>query len=229
MKPDLPKRLAARIRGAQAKVESARGWIEATEFNAVQHQARWEEYARDPKAFARKYYHPHDVDSYPVVTTIARLREKLDSLPRKRERNRIELEEADAHLALVEGEVLREVQQMRNATGRVPWPPPLEPFDSFYARAISDAIEERETASERREAYLAEVDRQYNEEMAALEIGRQAELDVLADEMKTWPDAQRQEFRRVMGAIVQGLRLKSLHPSGIEEFIEKELKRGRSR
>lgn len=228
MKPDLPKRLAARIRGAQTKVESARGWIEATEFNAVQDEARWEEYARNPEEFARKYYHPHGVNSYPVTTTVARLREKLDALPRKRERNRAELAEADANLAMVEQEVLREVRDMRQKPGRVPWPPPLEPFDWFYARAVSDAIEERDTAPARREAYLAEVDRQYDEERAAAEIERQAELDVLADEMKTWPLAQRQEFRRVMGAIAEGLRDKSLQPSEITDFIEREAKKGGS-
>jgi hypothetical protein len=227
MRPDLPKRLAARIRGAQAKVENARGWIEATEFNAIQDQARWDEYSRDPKGFAHKYYAPHGVDSYPVTTTISRLREKLEALPRKRERNRIELERADANLARVEEEVLREVTRMRNTTGRVPWPSPLEPFDTFHACVISEAYEERDTAPARRAAYLAEIDRQYHEEIAALEIERQAELDELANEMKTWSEAQRHEFRRVMGAIAQGLRDKSLHPSDIGQLIEQELKRGR--
>jgi hypothetical protein len=212
MRPDLPKKLAARIRGAQAKVLKARGWIEALEFNSTQDQARWDEYAADPEAFARKYYSGHAVDSYPVQTNTGRIREKLDDLPRKRARNQRELEEADGNLALVEAEVLAEVQAMRPTSGRVSWPAPLEPFDWFYARAVADAEAERAAAGPRREAYLAEIQRDYDEEMAAIEIERQYELEVLQDDMKTWTDADRLEFRRVMGAIAQGLRDKTLSP-----------------
>jgi hypothetical protein len=133
MKPDLPKKLAARIRGAQAKVPGARGRIEALEFNSTQDQARWDEYAANPEAFARKYYDGHGVDSYPVQTNKGRIREKLDDLPRKRVRNQRELEESDANLARVEAEVLVEVQSMRATSGRVPWPAPLEPRHGYAA------------------------------------------------------------------------------------------------
>jgi hypothetical protein len=225
MRPDLPKKLAARIRGAQAKVLNARGWIEALEFNSTQDQARWDEYVADPEAFARKYYSGHAVDSYPVQTNTGRIREKLDDLPRKRARNQRELEEADGNLALVEAEVLAEVQAMRPTSGRVSWPAPLEPFDWFYARAVADAEAERAAAGPGREAYLAEIQRDYDEEMAAIEIERQYELEVLQDDMKTWTEAERLEFRRVMGAIAQGLRDKTLSPGDIGDFIKRETKR----
>lgn len=107
LRPPIPKKLAARIRAAQAKVLDARGWIEATAFNSLQDEARWNAFARNPEAFARKYYPGHSVDSYPVQTS--RIREKLDKLPARMERNQRDLDAADAELVKVETEVLEEV------------------------------------------------------------------------------------------------------------------------
>ncbi|MBM6595346.1 hypothetical protein [Microvirga pudoricolor] len=223
--PPIPKKLAARIRAAQAKVVNARGWIESTEFNALQDEARWNEFVRDPEAFARKHYPGHGVDSYPVQTNTSRIREKLDKLPARRERNRRELEEADALLANVEAEVLEEVSRMRPTAGRVLWPPPLEPYETFHARVMAEAYHERDTADARREAYLAELQKDYDEEMAAIEVKRQAELDELSKEMKSWTPAQRAKFREVMGGIAEGLRNRTLTADAIGAFINEKLKR----
>ncbi len=224
-RPPLPKKLAARIRGAQAKVIDARGWIEATEFNAVQDEARWTEFARNPEAFARKYYAGHAVDSYPVQTNTSRIREKLAKLPARRDRNRRELEEAEVLLARVEVEVMEEVRRMRPTSGRVDWPAPLEPYDQFFKRALAQAYEERNTSDARREAYLAEVQKEYDEEIAALDIQRQAELDELSEDMKSWTPAERAKFREVMGAIAEGLRTRTLSPSEIRNFTNGKVKR----
>lgn len=156
-RPPIPKKLAARIRGAQAKVLDARGWIEATAFNSLQDEARWSEFARNPEAFALKYYPGHAVDSYPVQTNTSRIREKLDKLPARMARNQRELEEANAELERVEAEVLDEVSRMRSTSGRVPWPDPLEPYEQFHVRAMGRAEHQRDTADAQREAYLAEV------------------------------------------------------------------------
>jgi hypothetical protein len=206
-------------------VLSARGWIEALEFNTVQNQARWDEFVRDPEAFARKFHPGHGVDSYPVQTNTGRIREKLDKLSRKRERNRLELEEAEANLRAVEVQVLSEVELMRPSDGGVPWPKLLEAHETFMKRVMAEAYRERAEAPERRKAKLAEIDRQYNEEIAALEIEREAELEEMCEDMKSWTEAERAEFRRVMGAIAQGLRDKTLSPGDIGDFIKCETKR----
>lgn len=183
--PPIPKRLAARIRAAQMKVQEARGWIYATEFNALQYEARWNEFARDPAAFAQKYYPGHGVDSYPVQTNMARIRERLEKLPAQRDRNYRDLEEADAQLSKVEADVLKEVGHMRASPGRTPWPAPLEQYKTFHTRAMAQAYHQRDTADAQREGYLARVQKDYDEEIAASEIERQAELDELAEDMKS--------------------------------------------
>ncbi|GEM_PF-5712201 len=175
-RPAIPKRLAARVRAAQAKVLDARGWIEATAFNSLQEEVRWNEYSRDAEAFAREYYPNHGVNSYPVQTNTSRMREKLDRLPARMERNRRELEEAETNLTKVESEVLQEVTGMRQTSGRGPWPDPLEPYEAFHCRAMARAYHQRNTADAQREAYLAQVHKDFNEQIAALEIERQPSL-----------------------------------------------------
>lgn len=221
--PEIPKRLAARIRGAQVKVLDARGWIEATEFNSLQDEARWQEFARDKEAFAQKYYPGHSVDSYPVQTNTSRIREKLDKLPARRERNQRELEIADTNLAKIEAEVLSEVSRMSPTSGRVPWPVPLEPYEAFYLKAMAKAYHQRDTADAQREAYLAELQKSFDEETAALDIQRQAELDELAQDMKSWTPAQRAKFKDVMRGVVEGLRNKTLTAGRILEFVNEKL------
>jgi len=223
--PPIPKRLAARIRAAQARVLDVRSRIEATEFNSLQDEARWNEFTRDPEAFARKYYPGHGVDSYPVQTNTSRIREKLDKLPARRERNQRDLGEANAQLTKVEAEVQGEVSQMRPTTGLVPWPSSMEPYETFHARAMAKAYYQRDTAEAQREAYLAKVQKDYDEEIAAIEIERQVELDELAEDMKSWTPTQRAKFRELMSAIAEGLRTRTLTPDRIGEFINEKLKR----
>ena len=68
-RPQIPKRLAGKIRAAQAKVTEARyGIIHDDERNA-QDSARIAEYERNPAAFARTYYGNNSDDSYPVQWT----------------------------------------------------------------------------------------------------------------------------------------------------------------
>ncbi len=225
VRPPIPKRLAARIRAAQTKVLDARGWIEATAFNSLQDEARWNDFARNPEAFARKYYPGHSVDSYPVQTSTSRIRERLDKLPARMERNQRDLDAADAELVKVEAEVLEEVGRMRATSGRVSWPPALEPYAQFHARAMAKAEHQRDTSDAQREDYLAQVKKDFDEEMAALEIERQAWHDELAEDMKSWSPERRAMFRQVMGGIAEGLRNRTLAPSDIGDYIDRQFKR----
>ncbi len=121
-RPDLPKRLAARIRGAQSKVRNAAEDIASDRFNLKQSKARLAEYDADPQKFADKYYPRQGVDSYPVQTTISRERERYAQLADRQEARRQRLTDAEANLVVVEAEVCEQILAMRETAGRMPWP-----------------------------------------------------------------------------------------------------------
>lgn len=120
--------------------------------------------------------------------------------------------------------MLAEVSGMSPTTGRVAWPVPLEPYDQFFARVMSHAYEQRDGAEAQRAAYMAEVDARSDQETAALDIERQAELDALGEDMKSWPEEHRRQYREVIGSIAQGLRDKTLQPDQIGDFINRKFK-----
>jgi hypothetical protein len=152
-RPDLPKRLASRIRAAQSTVEQERFSVIGTERTISDEQARVAEFEADPEAFAGKYYRGHGVDSYPVTTTMARTRERLEYNVRRQPVRIERLAEAERTLATVEEEVLREVQAMRPSTGRVPWPPPLKPMKRFREARAEEERHWQERDRSEREAY----------------------------------------------------------------------------
>jgi hypothetical protein len=133
--PQVPKRLASKIRLAQRRVETARIAIVADEQRIDQDAERIAEYERSPTLFAEKHYRGMSVDSYPVQTNISRCRRDLEYRVSKRDARWIELEEAEKALKRVELEVLQELARMRaNTPGRVPWPPKLPSFSDFRAQ-----------------------------------------------------------------------------------------------
>lgn len=77
-RPEVPKRLASRIRAAQERVLQKRLAVAASEHTLRRSLERVAEYERSPEAFAARYYRGHDADSYPVQTTIARERERIE-------------------------------------------------------------------------------------------------------------------------------------------------------
>ena len=121
-RPDVPKRLAARLRGAYAKVTDARSGVRHYKKRIAQDGKRIAEYDADPQGFADRYYRGKSWDSYPPQTNITRTREGLEY----RQRRLIECQEAERdaieNMHRVEAEVLEEVRNMRLSSGRVPWP-----------------------------------------------------------------------------------------------------------
>jgi len=221
-RPALPKKLAARIRAAQSKVLNARTSIYATLFNSIQDHARLQEYERNPLAFAEKYYAGHGVDSYPVQVNISRIRNKLSELPNREMLDKRELEMADANLVRVELDVLNEVSRLRQSGGRVPWPAPLESYDSFYDKAIKDAYHQRDTADDQRAAYLAQAQEIFEREMAQIQEESDAELVEFREEIKSWTPQERAKFREVISSIVDGLRNGGLEMSDICDLIDRK-------
>lgn len=175
MKPALPKRLESKIRNALAKVQSVRDSIVHGEIKLSEEQAVVDEFESDPVAFAARKYPRHDVDSYPVQTHISRKRESIEyQLMRKPERW-IELEEAEANLARIEAEVLAEVASMRPSAGRLSYPSSLPPFEVQRQVTISEHQAFRIQEKADHAVYLAEIERESQEEDA--ELQRQSDLE----------------------------------------------------
>lgn len=130
-RPDIPKRLAARIRGAQEKVRQKRISIIYSEKNYEQSSRRVAEFEINPDGFSSRYYGHHDRYSYPVQTNIVRNRERNLYHEQRRDGRIAELGDLEAQLLRIEAEVLVEVSQMRPTQSRVPWPRKLLAMKRF--------------------------------------------------------------------------------------------------
>lgn len=150
-KPDVPKRLASKIRAAQYAVTDARNSILHDQQRSQQSKARLDEYNADPDAFAARYYRnvAGGKDSYPVTTTIQREQEQLNYRTRRLPERIASLSALDQHLTDVEAAVLSEVTAMTMTSGRVPWPRPL-PSLAAHDRRWWAGYERERIADERR-------------------------------------------------------------------------------
>lgn len=164
-KPEIPKRLAARIRAAQQKVRQARLAIKADEFNGRQIRSRLDSFDRDPDAFASRHYGRHGVDSYPVQTNISRNRERMCYIDSKRTQRVVDLAQAEANLEAVETAVLAEVSLMRPTAGRVPWPRKLPTFANYQ----EEVTRELEQLRVEHGSYLKRIEANYQAELRALD------------------------------------------------------------
>lgn len=191
MKPDLPKRLAARVRAAISKISSARLNIASSEFRIKQDIQRVNEFEADPELFARTYYRGCTVDSHPVQTNIARIRESIEyrtaCLPTKEQL----LKHVESSLAQIEKEVLEEVLAMRPTSGRVPWPAPPRSLDGERIKlhkhmAAADALFEKDQQERIREGMeeVKEWERLQHSEDAENSREWQAELAAMTPEQR---------------------------------------------
>jgi hypothetical protein len=205
-KPELPKRLAARIRGAQEKVRAARIAIKADEFNGRQISSRLDEYDSDPHGFASRHYGRNGVDSYPVQTNISRARERMDYIECRRERRVMDLAEAEANLELVEAAVLSEVLRMKPTSGRVPWPRRLPSFANY----MDEVTRELEQCRREHDRYLHEVEADHQAELRAIDMQRDREDAAYLAEVKArraaMTPAQLERDKAAFKFITEGLR-----------------------
>lgn len=185
MKPDLPKRLESKVRNALAKVQTIRNSIVHAEIKLGEEQAVVDDFDCNPVGFAARNYPRHGVDSYPVQTHISRKRESIEYQLKRKPERWIELEEAEANLARVEAEVLAEVASMRPSSGRLPYPSSLPPFEVQRQAKISEHQAFRVQEKADHALYLAQIERESQEEEA--ELQRQSDLE----------DEQYQEERRL--------------------------------
>jgi hypothetical protein len=192
-RPDIPKRLAARIRGAQERVRQKRLSIIYSEKNYEQSSARVADFEADPDGFSSRHYRQHDRYSYPVQTNIATNRERNAYHERRRNERVAELAALELQLNRIEAEVLVEVTQMRPTNGRVPWPRKLRSMEQFRGqldeqmrrvdeqwrreRAEDDALFEKMLADEEKRAaknYVKEDEKMHYDiaAMSAIEYAR---------------------------------------------------------
>lgn len=142
--PEIPKRLAARLRAAYSKVQGQRDRLAHAEARIDDCLSRIAEFEADPERFAELYYRHLAVDSYPVQTTMERTRENLEY---RQARMPVYLEAvAAAELLKVktETEVLDELQALRpRTTGRVAWPREPTSLESLRASNLKAVREGR--------------------------------------------------------------------------------------
>jgi hypothetical protein len=142
--PDIPKRLAAKIKAAQAKVKDKRRYVLSSERNHERNQEVLDEYDSDPGAYAANHYSNKEWDSYPVQTRIGKYRDKIDRHQWRHPERIQELAEAEAALMRLEAEILVEVLNMRPSSGRVPWPRKLPKWTKFVEAFEAEMEREEE-------------------------------------------------------------------------------------
>jgi len=212
VKPALPKRLESKVRNALAKVQRIRNSIVRGEIKLSEEQAVVNEFESDPVAFAARKYPRHDVDSYPVQTHISRKRESIEyQLMRKPERW-IELEEAEANLARVEAEVLAEVASLRPSAGRLSYPSSLPPFEVQRQVTISEHQAFRIQEKADHAVYMAEIERESQEEDAELQRQSDLEDEQYRDERRLRLASMTEDERQVL--LAQEAQLNELLRSG---------------
>lgn len=215
MRPQIPKRMAARIRGAQERVRQKRLSIVGAEYNYAQSTKRVGEFEADPEGFASRNYGRNGVDSYPVQTTISRERERIDYHERRRDERICELAELESELLRTEAQVLVEVMQMRPTPRRVPWPRRLPAFTKFREQFEEEMRREDERWRIQRANDDAEFERMIAEEEEALEEARERGDEEHRRSLAGMTPAEYANYRAWADYFVEGLRSGSLTMSDI--------------
>lgn len=219
-KPDIPKRLASKIRAAQHELKEVLHYIAAADFNHRQNAPRLAEYDADPVAFARKHYPRHSVDSYPVQTNISRIREKEEYYASRQDIRKQRVKDRLRELQDVEDAVLAEVTAMRPSAGRVPWPDPLPSVDEMMAehRAEEDRILEQSRHDNIiRQQAIDEDDRLEQEEIREQQEINDAETRKMLTEMT--PE-QRQRWREMTQLVAEDIRSGRAGLHNMQEYFD---------
>lgn len=214
-RPNLPKRLGARIRGAQERVRQKRLSIVGAEYNYSNSTIRVAEFEADSEGFAARYYGQNGVDSYPVQTTISRERERIAYHERRRDERIRELAGLESELMRVEEQVLVEVTQMRTTPGRMPWPRSLPVFNKFREQFEAEMKREDERWRIQRATDDAEFERLMAVDEARIEARSEREYHRLRREINAMSPAEYAHFRACADYITEGLRFGSLTMSDV--------------
>lgn len=168
-KPEIPKRLAGKIRNAQSKIRMLRDNLVHTHQMLFLAESELLEFRSNPETYAADRYPGLTVDSYPIVTRTSRLAEAV-----MRRKARIELFEnellgLEVQLSTIEAEVLDIVKTMRDSKGRVPWPKVLPSFNGAIERGLKEQRRVIDAAPAERAAYQATIDAWADREQTKLD------------------------------------------------------------
>lgn len=219
--PDIPKRLAARIRKIQGNILSKRESIFSAEVKLRQASERVSEFEANPGAFANRYYPRQGADSYPVQTNISRNREVIEYYTMRHPQRYEELAVLEEELQQVEAEILQEVSRMRPTAGRVPWPPALQPFDDHHQQYKKEWAEFEEEVRIENIIRMNEIDMDFEEDMRLI----QEESDRYDEEWKreflAMSPEKQAAWRAVANAITKEVMEKRVRASDIVALAEK--------
>lgn len=228
-KPPIPKRFAAKIRGAQSKVTALRGRILSYEDRIRHESKRVAEYEADPVLFASKHYEGNSVDSYPVQTNIARSRDALIYHRAEVRRMVMELAESEENVRCIEESVGNEISHMKPSSGgRVCWPAPLASFDKFKTAWVAEMNQISEDYEIRRAAELAEIEAATRIEDDAYKEGRRLEDDAFINEWSVklaqmTPD-QRADALQAFGRLKDAVEMGEISVMQIISILESDQK-----
>ncbi len=191
----IPKRMASRIRTAQAQVVDIRSSIVTHELRLKQDIAEMAQFDANPTLYAKDHYGKHGVESYPVQTRILRLREAIEFREMRLPQKYKELKAAELNLELVEANVFDEVLRMKPTPGRIPWPDKLATFDEFRIQTERRwKIELRASAAEKAKTDVEEAQRWSAWDKKFAEERRKSDEEIDDIMAKLSPEA-RQEYR----------------------------------
>lgn len=205
-RPELPKRLAARIRSAQERVRQKRLSIVYAEKNYEQSRARVEAYDDDPAGFAARYYRNHEWDSYPVQTNVATNRSRMEYHEQRCDERIRELAVLESELLRIEAQVLVEVTRMRPTTGRVPWPRKMPAMKRFQEDLEAEMEREDELWRQERAEDDAEFERILAEDEASLEAENERADDEMRQSIAAMSSTEYANYRAWADYFVEGLR-----------------------
>lgn len=220
-RPDIPKRLAARIRGAQERVRQKRLSIVGAEYNYSQSSRRVDEFESNPEGFASRHYGRNGVDSYPVQTNIGRNRERMAYHEGRRDERIRELAELESELLRIEEQVLVEVMRMRSTPGRVPWPGRLPTFKQFQGQFEAEMKREDERWRIERARDDAEFERLIAEEEAALAEQSARENEQFRRDLAAMTPTEYANYRAWADCFVEGLKSGSLSMQDVLAELQK--------
>lgn len=181
-KPDVPKRIASKLRSIYRKVFAARDKIAYVEAKSLNILCELEEFENDPYGYAELYYPTiPDPAAYPTVTRTLRLQEWLDDKAHKVPSYHEELLLAEDMMAAIEESVLKELQQLKpNTPGRESWPVKPATLQTLRKQWEIEYSKQRKEGNNYRQLRLE--NRRQNEEQRKIE--RQKFLKKIGEEIQ---------------------------------------------
>lgn len=206
-KPDVPKKIASKLRAIYRKVFAARdkiSYVEARSRNILQ---ELEEYENDPYSYAELHYPTApDPTAYPTVTRTLRLREWLYDKTPKIPRYHEELLVAEAQMIEIEALVLQELLRLRpNTPGREAWPAEPATLQTLRKQWEREYSKQQKEGAKYRQQRLD--NRKWNAEKR--EIERQEFLKEMAEEIRikaaTMPPGKAKAYTAMMEVLQERL------------------------